>query len=28
LKSRLDAIAKGNIRVSYKMKFPQQKKKR
>ncbi|MNI28826.1 Peptide deformylase [compost metagenome] len=28
LKSKLDAIAKGNIRVSYKMKFPQQKKKR
>ncbi|WP_104384823.1 peptide deformylase [Sphingobacterium sp. HMA12] len=28
LKGRLDAIAKGNIRVSYKMKFPQQKKKR
>jgi len=28
LKNRLDAIAKGNIRVSYKMKFPQQKKGR
>ncbi|HAU55712.1 MAG TPA: peptide deformylase, partial [Sphingobacterium sp.] len=28
LKGRLDAIAKGNIRVGYKMKFPQQKKKR
>ena len=28
LKSRLDAISKGNIRVGYKMRFPQQKKKR
>ncbi|NGF55468.1 peptide deformylase [Parapedobacter sp. SGR-10] len=28
LKSKLDAIAKGNVRVSYKMKFPQQKKGR
>lgn len=28
LRSKLDAISKGNIRVGYKMKFPQQKKKR
>lgn len=28
LKSKLDAISKGNIRVGYKMRFPQQKKKR
>lgn len=28
LKSRLDAISKGQIHVSYKMKFPQQKKGR
>ncbi|MFZ4863369.1 peptide deformylase [Sphingobacterium sp. Mn56C] len=28
LRGRLDAITKGNIRVSYKMKFPQQKKGR
>lgn len=28
LKSKLDAISKGQVRVSYKMKFPQQKKGR
>ena len=28
LKSKLDAIAKGEVRTSYKMRFPQQKKKR
>jgi peptide deformylase len=28
LKSKLDSIAKGQVRVSYKMKFPQQKKGR
>ena len=28
LKSRLDAIAKGNIKVDYKMKFPAQKSRR
>ena len=28
LKSKLDSIAKGFVRVSYKMKFPQLKKKR
>ncbi|WP_166332908.1 peptide deformylase [Sphingobacterium chungjuense] len=28
LKSKLDAISKGEVRTSYKMRFPQQKKKR
>src|SRR5690606_11053031 len=28
LKSKLDAISKGQVRVSYKMKFPNQKKGR
>ncbi|MCL7988238.1 peptide deformylase [Sphingobacterium sp. lm-10] len=28
LKSKLEAIAKGEVRTSYKMRFPQQKKKR
>ena len=28
LKSKLDSIAKGNVRTDYKMKFPQRRKKR
>jgi len=28
LKSRLDAISRGEVRADYKMKFPQQRKKR
>ncbi|WP_222535244.1 peptide deformylase [Pedobacter polysacchareus] len=28
LKSKLDAISKGNVRVDYKMRFPQQSKRR
>jgi peptide deformylase len=28
LKSRLDAISKGNVRTDYKMRFPKQNRKR
>jgi peptide deformylase len=28
LKSKLDAIAKGNVKADYKMRFPQQSKRR
>jgi peptide deformylase len=28
LKSKLDAISKGNIKTDYKMKFPNKSKKR